>query len=67
MKSLLETALAKLEKFPDEYQEIQLNDLRLSTKEWLAALAQAEKKSRRGFPQIQLAHDAKNSPRRPCE
>ncbi|HVA16356.1 MAG TPA: DUF309 domain-containing protein [Candidatus Dormibacteraeota bacterium] len=40
-KSLLEAGLKKLEQFPDEFRGVDLNALRGSANNWLAALAKA--------------------------
>ncbi|HEV2289033.1 MAG TPA: DUF309 domain-containing protein [Candidatus Acidoferrales bacterium] len=63
MKSLLEAGLAKLETFPAACQGICLAALRRDARNWSASLQRGEKKTRRGFPQIQLARETKRAGR----
>ena len=52
-KSLLEAALKKLEKYPDEFRGVTLNALRSAANAWLAILATGEIAAPNTLPRIE--------------
>lgn len=54
-RSLLRRGLAKLEKFPDGYRGLRLEDLRVAARGWLAALEGRAAVTPGEFPQIRDA------------
>jgi hypothetical protein len=51
-RSLLERGLKKLEKFPETYRGIQLEELRAAARRWIAALAASDDPGRTELPRI---------------
>ena len=54
-ESLLRQGLVKLERFPEKYHGIRLEELRLPARKWLAALERGESPGRDSLPRIEWA------------
>jgi hypothetical protein len=66
-ESLLRVGLKKLEQFPADYRQIQLEPLRESARRWIVALQRNEASGAEPFPRIVLADAGVSSKERGSE